>query len=835
MRIAPSADGVSIWSAEIFGGQQADRVHEFLSRTFLVAEVDSVELRRAKEFGRIHHRAVANPRRIWKKLSRVLSQLTDSPSPSEAEVGPVRGVDVGLLYLNRPAAEPIHVSRLGSGLSTWRVRHQSEDSLQLWHPALRHRREVVFRLEEELATILGVEDFRVSGLTGEVAIRFDRAALTVDHLGRELEKAWPRLLEGLEGPPPRTRFIAATALLALAFTGQYLVPVVRPLAVGAYLVYSAPNLVAGLKQLARGQVGVYVLYTVGLGFTLASGMPFASAAITVLMQFWPRLARRKFVSSQRRLFASQRRRQIWARTAKGNDTYLQVPLDDVRPDDLVVVRSGETVPVDGFVQEGAAAVVAGVPFNRDGSAVEQRASGDWIGAGTFIRAGHLTIRVERVRDTATSYLASLLPHAPLPRMPSLDEVERVANRNAKPTLAVAALNLALTRTRRASQAVLRPDYVTGPRLSAHLSALRALGEAAQQGIYFRNPAALDRLAGADVFIFDESAGLDRRRAEVAAVHPAKGVDEKVVAAYARAALERHDQRDGAALALEAFTADSTTLRPKREQVRQHAGVARYRDRSGDLIEVATAHYIVASDLSVPGGLRQALAKGPQQSDAPDEAAALRPLWVLKNGQLLGVVSFAHTGERVGKQTIAALKAQHPRARLVYLGRRSVADTQALARELEIELGYGGLAPAARAELIRGVRRATIWVGDGTEASAREAIAASTVSVSTAAVRRAPDDLADVLLTSQGLNGLAALVGLAQAHQSRLATDYRTVYAANLTGVAGAFTSRLGALQTGLLSNLGTGVVFARHALALNRLASAVEDQRTSPVGAARAR
>jgi cation transport ATPase len=808
VRIAPETDGISIWSAEIFGSSEASPVQDFLSRAFAVGEVERVELRRQKDFGRIHYAAVANPRRIWKKLSRALSGVTDAPVAG-TDAGPVRRIDTGLLYLESPRSEPIHVSRLGRSLSTWRVRSHGESKLHLWHPVLRNRRDVVFRLEEELATILGVQSARASALTADVVIRFDKTALTVEHLSGELERAWPRLLDGLEGPPSRKRFVAAGALLGLAFTGQYLVPALRPAAVVALAFYSFPNVVNAIKQLLRGRVGVYALYSTGLGFTLASGLPFASSAVAVMMQFWPRLARRKFVSSQRRLFGPQRRRPVWARKPRENGTFIEVSVETLRKDDLVVVRAGESVPVDGFVQEGAAVVIEGAPIGAE--RVRQRSVGDWVGAGTLVREGDLTIRVERAGwQTSASYLGSLLPHAPLPDMPSLDEVVRIADRNAKPALALAGLTLALTRTARPAQALIRPDFVTAPRLSAQLSTLEGLARAAQEGIFFRNPAALDRLAGADVYVVDDTAGLQHRRISVAAIQTVKGVTEAAIADYVLTAHGSAGADRGRSLAT--FSSEATAARPKVESVRQQAGVTRFRDEAGGSIEVATAQYLAASNIAVPQRLRQK-----EIEEAGTDEPSLRALWVLRDGHVIGVVSFGRTGEVVGKRVLAALRNQNRRARVVYISRDKPADVESLARTLGIEFSYGALDQATKAALIRGVKRPTVWVGDGTDPHAAESIAASTVSLSVAPVRRSPLDAADVLLPRRGLEALSTVIDIAREHEGRLARDYRTVYRTNGLAVGGALFARLSSLQTGLLSNLGTGLVYARHARALNRL------------------
>src|SRR5689334_21213432 len=164
LRVALGADGVSIYSSEIFGGTETSRVRDFLSRAFAVQEVENVELRRSAAFGRVRYGAVANPAQIWRKLSRALS-TTESPANVAGPHGASAPLqDAGLVYLEGSSESPVRVTRIGEALSTWRLRGQKEGALSLWHPRLRNRRDLAFRLEEELAGIFGVEDFRASTL-----------------------------------------------------------------------------------------------------------------------------------------------------------------------------------------------------------------------------------------------------------------------------------------------------------------------------------------------------------------------------------------------------------------------------------------------------------------------------------------------------------------------------------------------------------------------------------------------------------------------------------------------------------------------------------------------
>ena len=71
----------------------------------------------------------------------------DDEVRSEYGAAPL-GVD--RLYLDTPATLPIRIGRIGSYLSTWHLRNQTEDRVRLTHPVLRNRKDVAYRLEEEL-------------------------------------------------------------------------------------------------------------------------------------------------------------------------------------------------------------------------------------------------------------------------------------------------------------------------------------------------------------------------------------------------------------------------------------------------------------------------------------------------------------------------------------------------------------------------------------------------------------------------------------------------------------------------------------------------------------
>jgi cation transport ATPase len=463
------------------------------------------------------------------------------------------------------------------------------------------------------------------------------------------------------------------------------------------------------------------------------------------------------------------------------------------------------------------------------SGVVDKASGDAVRAGAFVQDGALTVRVEDAGGrSAATHVDSLLPRGPFPDLPASREAERIAERNVKPTLALAALSLFFTRTLQPAQGVIRPDYATGPRISAQLSTLRSVADGWRQGVLFRDLGALERLAAARVYVFDDSAGLERGALEVAQIDTSDGISAGLARGYALVAAEALPAEQS--LALRAYASQRELTQPNGTSVQRFAGGIRYRSPRGKTVEIARTSYVLSSNAKIPDRFREALhehgarPRRGRGTEVSRRDLSLDPLWVLRNGVVIGAISFARNGEPLARNLVAALRAQNRRARIIHVSRRGRTEANALARKLDIELVHAGLSHAGKQALVRSLGGGTLWVGDGSDPHVREAMLASSVSLSVAPSWKTLSDKADVLLPHEGLAGVTTAIAIARAHAARLAGDYRLVYAANLLGVAGALLTGLSPLRIGLLSNLGTGVVFARHARALERAAAAAEQE-----------
>ncbi len=799
---------LTLENTDIFCENKDELARRLLDVAFSVPEVGSVVLRWSQARVDIELSPAADATRTWRRLGLLLRQggaVSGANHPKPVEALNLRPLVPDL---------PVRVSRVGASLTTFRVRPLSPSRVRISHPLLR-RRDVLYRLRETIISAEGVLDVRAVALWASVIITYDPLQVDGEALARLLDRSWPQVIEGYTPPPFPKKLVVAGGLLSLASYAQLVNLGLLPLATAAVFAYSLPNLIAALRDLSRGRVGLPALYSAGLGFLLWTGLPFAASVMAVLFQGWPALAQSLAVDCERRLFAEHRRRLVWARIRDGESVEIAVDADRVAPGVVVSVRAGEYVPVDGVVVVGLASLREGHLTGMRG--VTDRSLGDTVYAGSLVLAGRIDVRTIRAgQDTVSAAVARALPHGVLTGLPSSAGAERIANRNARPALLLAGLALLVTRTPRLSQVIIRPDYATAPRLSAHLSALTALSDSLAAGALVRNPAAFDRLAGADIFVFDDDIDYASRDFRIAELLADSGVEARRTLAYAAAALDgQNDPRSRAVLG----EAERRNLSVPRIYRRQRlAGAIRFRSDDGDFVTVATpACLLQAGFKQIPGGPGRLLdanaAKGEAESGVP-------PLIVARGRTVVGAVTFARTGTSRIAAAVTGLRRWNPEARFVHLSRSPQDGAEDRVAGLGFDAVFAGLDPQDKAEAIRNLSHRAVWLGDGARRESAQARAASAVSVSLGRLPSLARDEADVVMLHGDPEALLPVLAAARNHDGRLKADYRAVYLANLAAIAGGLVAGFGGLQAGLTSNLGTAVVFLSRLRALRKSVTA---------------
>ncbi|MFZ5479801.1 MAG: heavy metal translocating P-type ATPase [Myxococcota bacterium] len=407
-----------------------------------------------------------------------------------------------------------------------------------------HCASCVTRVEKVLRRVPGVREASVNYATGQAAV------LAGDDVAPE------RLIEAVEkagygARVPRAQVLAEqdaeeAAALAVrwrkaAFAGAVAVPAVAMMLLPhapwmraaeiALLVLSVPVMawsgrdffVGAWKGLRQGAFDMNTLIALGTGaafgltaWAIATGQHGATyvdtipvvIAMVLLGQALEARARRATGQALRALMDLAPPDAIVLR----DGAEVTVPLAEVRNDDLVVVRPGARVPVDGVVEDGRSAVdqsmLTGEPVPVE------RGPGDRVVGGTINGAGVLRVRAAAVGDEAVlARIVALVEQAQASKPPVAALVDRIAGVFVPIVIAVALLTFAgwafvdLDRGIAASVAVLVVACPCAMGLATPLSLVIGLGNAARAGVLLRDGAALQTLAEVDTVVFDKTGTL----------------------------------------------------------------------------------------------------------------------------------------------------------------------------------------------------------------------------------------------------------------------------------------------------------------------------------------
>jgi len=215
---------------------------------------------------------------------------------------------------------------------------------------------------------------------------------------------------------------------------------------------------------------------------------------------------------------------------------LEMPLDRLDKGDLVVVHTGEMVPVDGIIVEGLAMIDQHALTGE--SVPAEKGIGDRVFASTVMVAGKVHVAVEKSgSETATARIAQILNDSAGYKLASQHKGEQIADKAVIPTLGLGGLAFA-TLGPTGAVAVVNSDLGTGIRMAAPLAMLSTLALCAQKGVLVKDGRALDLLCEVDTVLFDKTGTLTRERPEVGRIIAANGLNPMQILRFAAAAERR---------------------------------------------------------------------------------------------------------------------------------------------------------------------------------------------------------------------------------------------------------------------------------------------------------
>jgi len=201
-------------------------------------------------------------------------------------------------------------------------------------------------------------------------------------------------------------------------------------------------------------------------------------------------------------------------TVRRNGVETEIPVDEVRVGDLILVRSGGSIPVDGVVVSGRAAVDQSALTGE--SVPIEKAAGDTVAAATVISAGYLEFRAEKVgEDTTLSQIIRMVEEAGGSKAPIARMADKIAGVFVPVVMSIAAVSFVawtvggkeLEFALSAAISVLVISCPCALGLATPVAIMVGTGRGARMGVLFKNAAALENLHHINTVVLDKTGTL----------------------------------------------------------------------------------------------------------------------------------------------------------------------------------------------------------------------------------------------------------------------------------------------------------------------------------------
>jgi Cd2+/Zn2+-exporting ATPase/Cu+-exporting ATPase len=477
--------------------------------------------------------------------------------------------------------------------------------------------------------------------------------------------------------------------------------------------------------------------------------------------------------------------------------------DALASGEIIIIRPGERIPVDGVVVKGTSFVDQS-SITGESLPVEKVETAK-VFAGTINKNGVLEVRVERVgRDTTFGKIIQIVEQAEKSKAP----VERIADRLAAGLVyfafGAAILTFLVTRNLTATIAVIIVAGACGVAAGTPLAILAGIGSAARRGIIVKGGLYLEKLAEIDTIVLDKTGTLTLGTPEVTGVHSANGIPEETVLLTAAIA-EQHSEHPLGEAIVRAAKDRSLSLR-EYSDLRYVPGKGLTCRDGANQITVGTATFLeqngIRIDNAVPGG--QPLKSGESL------------VYVGRDTTVLGTISLADRLRSEAIQTIAQLKAQGYRTLLLTGDSADIAST--VGHQLGVDEAKGDLLPEQKLETIRNLLkegRKVAMVGDGINDA--PALAEATVGIAMGGGTDVALETADITLMTADLSRLTEVFRIAKQCYRVIMFNFWGTVAVDTLGIVLAFLGFLAPIVAALI-HVGSELTFILNSARLFRRA-----------------
>lgn len=477
--------------------------------------------------------------------------------------------------------------------------------------------------------------------------------------------------------------------------------------------------------------------------------------------------------------------KVWQ---KINDTEVLVPVSDIREGDLVVVHTGNVIPLDGIVEAGEAMVNQA---SMTGESVPvKKEIGSYAYAGTAIEEGSITIRIKKAAgSTRFERIVTMIEESEKLKSSVEGKASGLADALVPWSLGGTALTWLITRNTTKALSILMVDFSCALKLAMPLSVLAAMREANSYQMTVKGGKFLEAIADADTIVFDKTGTLTKAQPTVADVVTFEGRDQNEMLRIA-ACLEEHFPHSMANAVVQESISRGLVheeMHSKVDYIVAH-GIASY--IGDERVIIGSNHFVFEDEKCVI------------PESEMDKFDSLPPeyshLYLAIGGRLAAVICIEDPLRPESTQVIKELR-KLGISKIVMMTGDSDRTAKAIAAKVGVDEYYSEVLPEDKANFVEKEKtegRKVIMIGDGINDS--PALSAANVGIAISEGAQIAREIADITISEDALYQLVTLKEISNRLMKRVHWNYRFVIGFNLglilLGVSGVLAPATSALM-----------------------------------------
>lgn len=728
-----------------------------------------------------------------------VSPPTDNGAAANATAAPI---------LSAPAAAPVERSPYRSaapaeapapGADRWTVKSDLPGRLRLQHPYMCSYPSVVQAVESRLTNLDGIVSFAVNAGLGTVLVQYDPKSIGRDGIVENLTGAVSAVIRhfAIEGMPEaefhldRTPLQLTLSTVSMLLAGaSFFVPGLRLAAVLTTAVTSSHIVISATKAIVverRIKVDILDATVIILALAYRHVIP---AAIMVWVVDVSNVLLDASSKAQRRTLAEMFGRQVRKTWRMVEGTEVECLVSELQKGDVIVVRSGEQLPVDGIILEGEALVDQSALTGEHAPA--ERGPSDRVFAMSVVLTGKIQVTVsETGENTNAARMVKIIEQSFDHKVDLQSLTETFADVMVVPTLSLGGLGYAVAGPG-AMMAVINADFGTGIRIAGPLAMLSSLSVAAKNGILIKKGRVLEKICKLDAVVFDKTGTLTEEVPTVERVVAFDGVfSEDEVLAHVAAAEQRFKHPIARAI-LNAAATRNLEL-PAIEEADYRMGFGIQVRIGGKAFTIGSMRFMENEGIAIAAGVAQ-LADGIHGEGGST-------IFVAADGRLVGLIELQASPRPEAHEIIQTLREKRGISEIYLISGDHEAPTRNLARRLGIDKYFAEVLPQDKAKYVkhlqdRGLKVAMI--GDGINDTV--GLAQADYSISLRGAADAATDIADVVFMDGNFAKFDLLFEISENLEANVKRSFVLTLVPNSVCIVGALAGVFGLGSSLILNN-----------------------------------